>query len=66
LKNKIKPKIYDSEGGKKAMRTMGIILIAIGIILRIVTKVSLGFSWALIIIGLILLLAGYLIKTKSS
>jgi hypothetical protein len=48
------------------MRTLGIILIAIGIILRIIKTVSLGFSWALIIIGLILLLAGYLIKTKSS
>jgi len=48
------------------MRTMGIILIAIGIILRIIKTVSLGFSWALIIIGLILLLAGYLIKTRSS
>lgn len=48
------------------MRTLGIILIAIGIILRIIKTVSLGFSWALILIGLILLLAGYLIKTKSS
>jgi hypothetical protein len=48
------------------MRTLGIILIAIGIILRIIKTASLGFSWALIIIGLILLLAGYLIKTRSS
>jgi len=48
------------------MRTLGIILIAIGIILRIIKTVSLGFSWALIIIGLILLLAGYLLKTKPS
>ncbi len=48
------------------MRTLGIILIAIGIILRIIKTVSLGFSWALIIIGIILLLAGYLLKTKSS
>ncbi|NIM90595.1 MAG: hypothetical protein GTO17_06565 [Candidatus Aminicenantes bacterium] len=48
------------------MRTLGIILIVIGIILRIIQTVSLGFSWSLIIIGLILLLAGYLLKTKSS
>lgn len=48
------------------MRTLGVILIAIGITLRIIKTVSLGFSWALIIIGLILLLAGYLLKTKSS
>lgn len=48
------------------MKTVGIILIGIGIILSIVKAVSLGISWAVIIVGIILLLAGYLLKTKAS
>jgi len=66
MKDRMKVEDGGKRKGRKTMRTLGIILIAIGIILRIIKTVSLGFSWALILIGLILLLAGYLIKTKSS
>ena len=48
------------------MRSLGIILFSIGVILRIAKVVSPGFSWIIILIGIILLLASYLLKTKGS
>jgi len=48
------------------MKTLGIILVAVGIILRIAKTASLGISLFLILIGILLLLVGYLLKTKRS
>jgi len=47
------------------MRTLGIILVAIGIFLRMIRAVSFGISWAVIIIGIILIFVGYFLKAKN-
>lgn len=46
------------------MRTLGIILTGIGIILTIVRVAPPEISWAVILIGIIFILIGYLLKTK--
>jgi glucose dehydrogenase len=48
------------------MRTLGILIIILGIVLKIVKAVSPGVSWAFIIAGLILLFVSYLKKIRSS
>jgi len=51
---------------RNKMRTLGVLIIILGIVLKIVKAVSPGVSWAFIIAGLILLLISYLKKIRSS
>lgn len=46
------------------MKTLGIILVGIGIILTIVRIVPPEISWAVIFVGIIFILMGYILKTK--
>lgn len=47
------------------MKLMGFFLILAGTVLRWFTAVNPAIVWGLVIIGLIILIAGYFVKPKS-
>lgn len=48
------------------MKTLGVILIGIGIILSIIRLVPPEIYWIVILVGIIFLLVGFLLKTRAS
>ncbi len=48
------------------MKLLGFLLVILGIVLRLFKLTSSGITWVLIIIGAILLIAGYILKSRVS
>jgi len=48
------------------MKLFGLLLIVLGMVLRWFTSISSVISWVLIIIGVIIVIVGYLLKSKAS
>lgn len=48
------------------MKTLGIILIGIGIVLSIIRAAPPEIYWIVILVGIIFLLVSYLLKTRAS
>jgi len=48
------------------MKLFGFLLILLGAILRWFTSISPAIAWVLIIIGVIIVIGGYLLKSRSS
>jgi len=48
------------------MKLLGLLIFVLGLVLKWFTSISLGIAWALIIVGAIILIAGYLLKSRAS
>ena len=55
----------NEDGKRDKMKTLGVILIGIGIILAII-RLAPEIYWIVILVGIVFLLIGYLLKTKDS
>ena len=48
------------------MKLLGFLLFLLGVVLRLFTPISPGIAWVLIIIGAIIVIGGYLLKSRAS
>jgi len=48
------------------MKLLGFLLFILGLLLKWFTSISSGISWALIIMGAIIIIAGYILKSRAS
>ena len=47
------------------MKLLGLLIFVLGLVLKWFTSISPGIAWALIIVGAIILIAGYLLKSRA-
>jgi len=52
--------------GRFQMKIIGLLIVVLGAALRWFTSISSAISWVLVIIGIMVVIASYLVKQKNS